>query len=234
MWLSGYLGTYWADVWFGPHAYIPNAAADTKTPPADPSAESLDRIHRCNTNVTVVVIYGIGCHRLYRQPVTCAAPPPDRPPTPLVPKTNYVPATLSRARALFIVRPNKGLYSTYCTLFLSLLCLMPPLLPLTLTLPLPLPGFLIEHKYWVIPRRKKDNHANTGSFYIIKIAGINLPRPVPILKISERKSLMGLSWCRQLIHYSKIFINSLKNSLCLLLLSLNMFSSIYIFRFFFI
>lgn len=66
--------TYWVDVWFGPHACIPSAAAGTRTPPGDRSVESPGRIRRCNTSVTVVVIYGIGCHRVSRDPVTWTAP----------------------------------------------------------------------------------------------------------------------------------------------------------------
>lgn len=90
--------TYSICVWSAPLWWIPNVGACTRRPPGARRAGSPDRIRRCNTSVTVIVIYGRQCHRLSRDPVTWTAPPS---------------RAAARQQTWFIAMANKAAYSTY-------------------------------------------------------------------------------------------------------------------------
>lgn len=67
------LHTYLTYAWTELPWCIPNEVVGTRRLLGDPPAESPGRIRRCNTSVTIIVIYGNQCHRLSRDPVTRAA-----------------------------------------------------------------------------------------------------------------------------------------------------------------
>lgn len=109
--------TYWACAWSGLLSCIPNAAACTSSPPAALSAESLSRIRRCNTSVTVNVIYCTGCHWVSTTPWPRSAPPS---------RTVLIYTKLEQCPVLFYVvytvRPHLIIITTFVMVLLHRWC----------------------------------------------------------------------------------------------------------------